>query len=190
MVGYARVSTAEQNLEMQIEALHKAGVHKDSLHVEKVSGAASRRPKLEWALKTLRPGDTFTVWKMDRMARSLVDLLKRMEQIRAEGAQFKSLTEEIDTNTPGGRLVFHVLGAIAEFERDLIRERTNAGVKAAMARGVRFGQPPALDPKQIGQAQRMRDGGLSARSIAKQFNVSHATIYAWTSGPGRKRKRR
>lgn len=175
---------------MQIEALHKAGVHKDSLHVETVSGAASRRPKLEWALKTLRPGDTFTVWKMDRMARSLVDLLKRMETIRAEGAQFRSLTEQIDTNTPGGRLVFHVLGAIAEFERDLIRERTRAGVKAAMARGVQFGVAPSLDRKQVKAAQQLRDAGRSVREIAKQFKVSHATIYAWTSGPGRKRKKR
>jgi DNA invertase Pin-like site-specific DNA recombinase len=190
MVGYARVSTAEQSMKMQIEALQKAGVRLDSIHQEHVSGAASRRPKLEWALKTLRPGDTFTVWKMDRMARSLVDLLKRMDQIKAEGAQFKSLTEEIDTNTPGGRLVFHVLGAIAEFERDLIRERTNAGVKAAMARGVKFGQPPALNPKQIKQAQVLRDKGTSVRTIAKQFKVSHATIYAWTRGPGQRRKRR
>lgn len=175
-------------MQMQIEALKRAGVNADHLHIEKVSAAASKRPKLEWALETLRPGDTFTVWKMDRMARSLVDLLNRMETIKRAGAQFQSLTEKIDTNTPGGRLVFHVLGAIAEFERDLIRERTRAGVKAAQARGTQFGVDPKLSDKQVEKAQTMRDAGKSAREIALKFGVSHSTIYNWTRGPGRRRK--
>lgn len=190
MIGYARVSTEEQNLQMQIDALVKAGVHRDAIHVEKVSGAAAHRPKLEWALGNLRDGDTLVVWKMDRMARSLVDLLNKMEQLRKAGASFVSLTEKIDTNTPGGRLVFHVLGAIAEFERDLIRERTRAGVKAAMKRGVRFGQEPKLSPKQVEQAQKMRDNRMSIRAIGEKFDVSHSTIRNWTTGPGRSRKRR
>lgn len=188
MIGYARVSTAEQSLQMQIEALTKAGVMKDNLHVEKVSGAASKRPALDWALETLRPGDTFVVWKMDRMARSLVDLLNRMEKLHKEGANFRSLTESIDTATPGGRLIFHVLGAIAEFERDLIKERTRAGVKSAMERGVRFGVDPMLTPAQIKKAQKMRDKGMSARAIAEEIGCSHSTVYNWTSGPKRRRK--
>lgn len=187
MVGYARVSTAEQNLQMQIEALTNAGVGKDNLHVEKVSGAASKRPALEWALETCRPGDTFVVWKMDRIARSLIDLLGKMERLNREGVNFRSLTEAIDTNTPGGRLIFHVLGSIAEFERDLIKERTRAGVKSAMARGVKFGVEPLLTPAQIKRAQAMRDKGKSAREIAEVLGCSHSTIYNWTSGPKRRK---
>lgn len=189
LIGYARVSTTEQHLDMQIEALAAAGVSRDNMHVEKVSGATSKRPMLEWALDSLRPGDTLVVWKMDRMARSLSDLIARVQQIEAAGAQFRSLTEQIDTSTPGGRLVFHVLGAIAEFERDLIRERTRTGVKAAMARGVKFGTAPKLSPKQVQLAQKLRDQGQSIRVIGDQFGVSHSTIRAWTVGPGRKRKK-
>lgn len=174
---------------MQIEALMKAGCARQHIHVEKVSGAASRRPKLEWALESLRPGDTLVVWKMDRMARSLIDLLNRMERLGQLGVQFVSITEKIDTTTPGGRLVFHVLAAIAEFERDLIRERTRAGVKAAQARGVKFGQPPKLSPAEQKLAQKMRAKGIGLRIIAEQFGVSHSTIRAWTTGPGRNRKR-
>ncbi len=189
LIGYARVSTAEQNLEMQVEALKRAGVHPDALHVEKVSGAAANRPVLEWALDELREGDTFVVWKLDRMARSLTDLLNKMEQLRQAGASFRSLTEQIDTTTPGGRLIFHVMGAIAEFERDLIRERTRAGVRAAMERGVRFGPKPLLSPKQIKEAQAMRKRGLSLRAIGKHFGVSHTTIEDYTVGPGRRRQK-
>lgn len=174
---------------MQVEALKRAGVHPDALHVEKVSGAAANRPVLEWALDELRPGDTFVVWKLDRMARSLTDLLNKMEQLRKAGASFRSLTEQIDTTTPGGRLIFHVMGAIAEFERDLIRERTRAGVRAAMERGVRFGPKRLLSPKQIKEAQAMRKRGLSLRAIGKHFGVSHTTIEDYTVGPGRRRKR-
>lgn len=188
LIGYARVSTAEQSLEMQIDNLVKAGVARGNIHVEKVSAAVSHRPKLAWALDHLRSGDTLVVWKMDRVARSLADLMKRIKQIEESGANFRSLTESIDTTTPGGRLIFHVLGALGEFERDLVRERTRAGVKSAMERGVKFGQPPKLAPKQIAQAQRMRDRGLSVLSIAKHFDVAHTTIYSWTVGPKRPRR--
>jgi DNA invertase Pin-like site-specific DNA recombinase len=182
LIGYARVSTIEQNLEMQKNALLNAGVHLDALHVEKVSGAAAHRPVLEWALDELRPGDTFVVWKLDRIARSLTDLLNKMERLKQSGASFRSLTEDIDTNTPGGRLLFHVMGAIAEFERDLIRERTRAGVRAAMERGVKFGPKRLLTPKQIKEAQAMRKRGLSLRAIGKHFGVSHTTIEDHTAG--------
>lgn len=189
MIGYARVSTEEQNLDMQIQQLEKAGVPRGSIHVEKVSAAVSRRPKLEWAIEGLRDGDTLVCWKMDRIARSLSDLMRRIKQIEDSGANFRSLTESIDTTTPGGRLIFHVLGALAEFERDLIRERTRAGVKAAQERGVTFGVPPKLSPKQIAEAQKRRDRGESVYSIAKHFGVAHTTVYSWTSGPKRPRKR-
>ena len=122
------------------------------------------------------------VWKMDRIARSLLDLIGRMKQIEGAGAQFRSLTEQIDTRTPGGRLIFHVLGALAEFERDLVRERTRAGVKNAMATGTKFGVDPKLKPEQVAQAQKMRDAGISAAEIAKRFKVSRPTIYTWTVG--------
>jgi DNA invertase Pin-like site-specific DNA recombinase len=126
---------------------------------------------------------------MDRLARSLVDLLSKMQRLGDMGVEFVSLTEKIDTTTPGGRLIFHVLASIAEFERDLIRERTQAGVRAAMARGVKFGQDPILSPAQRKQAQKLRDKKVSLRLIAEQFDVSHSTIRAWTVGPGRTRTR-
>lgn len=192
LIGYARVSTVEQNLEMQVEALRRAGVHPDAIHVEKVSGAASKRPGLEWALNELREGDTFVVWKLDRMARSLTDLLNKMERLGKSGASFRSLTEQIDTTTPGGRLIFHVMGAIAEFERDLIRERTLAGVRAYMGRGGKMGREPMMSPAQIKEAQRLRDRNISIRDVAKRMEtsmgcyVSHSTIRKWTRKPIRK----
>lgn len=190
MIGYARVSTAEQNLEMQIEALRKAGVPPDSIHVEKVSGAAAKRPKLDWAIDSLREGDTLVVWKLDRMARSLSDLINRVEQLRLAGAGFKSLTEQIDTTTPAGRFMFHLFGAVAEFERDLIRERTRAGVRSAAERGVKFGRDPIMSAKQIKKAQALRTKGMSIRKVAKEFGVSHSTIRNWTVGAGRPRRKR
>lgn len=188
LIGYARVSTVEQNLEMQVAALHRADVQPKNVHVEKVSAAVSNRPKLEWAIANLREGDTFVVWKLDRVARSLADLMRRMKAIEDAGAHFKSLTEHIDTTTPGGRLIFHVLGALAEFERDLVVERTRAGVKAAQERGQQFGQPAKLTPQQVAKAQKMRDAGKSAYEIAKHFDVAHTTIYNWTVGPQRSKK--
>ena len=189
LIGYARVSTEEQNLEMQISALTRNGVPRVNIAVEKVSAAASRRPALDGILEGLRPGDVLVVWKMDRIARSLSDLMAKMATIVAAGASFKSLTEHIDTSTPGGRLIFHVLGALAEFERDLIVERTRAGVIAAKARGVRFGQEPKLNEKQVMKAQKMRDKGMSIRAIAAHYDVSHNTIRNWTTGPSRKRRK-
>lgn len=172
---------------MQIAALQRNGVHRDAIVVEKVSAAKERRKGLENILDSLRAGDTLVVWKMDRIARSLTDLLTKMQRINDAGASFKSLTEHIDTTTPGGRLIFHVLGALAEFERDLIVERTRAGVVAAKARGVRFGQEPKLSQDQVKEAQKLRDKGESIRVIASKFDVSHNTIRNWTTGPSEKR---
>jgi DNA invertase Pin-like site-specific DNA recombinase len=173
---------------MQVQHLLKAGVKKDDLHVEKVSAASAKRPKLAWAMANLREGDTLVVWKMDRLARSLLDLIGKLKQIEGAGARFRSLTEHIDTNTPGGRLIFHVLGALSEFERDLVVERTRAGVKVAKAAGKKFGVDPKLTPQQVAQAQKMRDNGQSARTIAAKFNVSPPTIYAWTVGKNSRKR--
>lgn len=167
---------------MQVQHLLKAGVRQSDIHVEKVSAASAKRPRLHWALENLREGDTLVVWKMDRLARSLLDLINKLKQIETAGARFRSLTEHIDTNTPGGRLIFHVLGALAEFERDLVVERTRAGVKVAQAAGKRFGVECKLSPQQKLQAQKMRDNGASAREIAKKYKVSAQTIYSWTVG--------
>lgn len=194
LVGYARVSTVEQNLDMQIAALDRAGVHPSRLHVEKVSASSKRRPLLDWAITTLRPGRTLVVWKLDRIARSMQDMLDRMEKIKSAGAGFKSLTEQIDTNTPGGIFLFHMLAAAAQLERDLIVQRTRAGVAAAKERGVLFGQPPKLDKKQQAQVRKWRKERHTVRAIQamvrEQFDieVSAALIHKYSAGLGRRRK--
>lgn len=179
LIGYARVSTQEQNLEMQIDALIRAGVPRNHIVVEKVSAAAKRKA-LDEIFDGLREGDELVVWKMDRLARNLKELIERMERIRALGCGFRSISEQIDVSTPAGKLLFHVVGALAEFERDLVIERTKAGVRRAMADGVKFGADPKLKPEDVKAAQKMRDGGQSIRTIAKQFKVSHNTIRNWT----------
>lgn len=190
LIGYARVSTAEQSLQMQIDALVKAGVPRNHISVEKVSAARAFRPELEAIIDGLRVGDTLVVWKMDRIARNLVDLLTKMDRIKTAGAGFKSLTEQIDTSTPGGRLIFHVLGSLAEFERDLIVERTRSGVKAAKARGVKFGQDRVLTDADVERAQTMRDDGIPVVKIAARFKVAPNTVRNWTRGPNDKRRAR
>ncbi len=189
LIGYARVSTEDQSLEMQIAALKRFGVPGQHISVEKISAAAPIRPMLESIIEGLRPGDVLVVWKMDRIARSVSDLLSKMQRIEAAGAKFRSLTESFDTSSAAGRLLFHVLAALAEFERGLIVERTRAGVVAAKARGVRFGQERKLSDEQIIKAQKMRDAGKSIRVIADKFDVSHNTIRNWTHGPSRKRRK-
>lgn len=187
-VGYARVSTVEQNLDMQIAALERSGVDPRDIHVEKVSASSHRRPKLAWMLASLRRGDTVVVWKFDRIARSMVQMLKITEQLEADGVGFRSLTEQVDTSTPGGRMMFHMLAAGAQFERDMIRQRTQAGVEAAKARGVKFGVDKKLSDDQIKQAQKMRDDKVPVIKIAKHFKVAHTTIYGHTKGKTRPRR--
>lgn len=194
LVGYARVSTVEQNLDMQITALKRAGVADRRLHVEKVSASSKRRPMLDWAIETLRPGQTLVVWKLDRIARSMQDMLNRMEKIKSAGAGFKSLTEQLDTNTPGGVFLFHMLSAAAQLERDLVVQRTRAGVAAAKERGVVFGQPSKLDKKQQAQVRKWRKERHTVRVIQamvrEQFGieVSHALVHKYSAGLGRRRK--
>lgn len=189
LIGYARVSTVEQNLDMQVDALLRAGVHPDAIHVEKVSAAAANRPVLEWALDELRPGDTFVVWRLDRMGRSLRDLMDKMDRIKAAGAQFRSLTEQFDTTTPLGKMYFVFSGMVAEFERDMIVERTRAGVRMAAKNGVKFGPKRKLNATQIKQAQKLRDSGLSLREVGKRMGVSHTTIEQYTVGTSQKRRK-
>ena len=147
VIGYARVSTLEQNLDMQIEALTKYGVHKNHLHVEKMSASATRRPVLDLAIKSLRPDDSFVVWKWDRLARSVADMLRRSEDIKAKGAELVSIMEKFDTSSPMGAAFFHLAALFAQLERDMIRQRTLHGVAAAKARGVQFGQPKKIQSK-------------------------------------------
>jgi DNA invertase Pin-like site-specific DNA recombinase len=139
LIGYARISTHEQNLDLQEDALKAAGCKK--VYTDKTGGAKSERPGLEKALADARPGDTLVVWKLDRLGRSLKHLIETVTDLSHRGVGFKSLQENIDTTTSGGKLVFHVFGALAEFERDIIRERTLAGLAAARARGRKGGRP-------------------------------------------------
>lgn len=176
LVGYARVSTEDQNLDMQVEALKRAGVHPDNIFAEKVSGVAAKRPQLNFALRQCRDGSTLVVWKLDRVGRSLFNLLKLMQTLDAQGVGFKSLQDNIDTTTPVGRMILADMGAIAESERDLIAERTKAGVKRAQERGVRFGQPKKVDEKMEAQMEREIAAGHTIREIAAKHKVSVATV--------------
>lgn len=160
-IGYARVSTGEQTLDLQHDALTKAGCSK--IYQETASGAKADRPVLDEVLAYVRGGDTLVVWRLDRLGRSLEHLIDVVAMLAERGIGFKSLTEQIDTTTPGGKLIFHVFGALAEFERDLIRERTQAGLAAARARGRVGGRPKKLtDPKQLEFARALYDAGSRA----------------------------
>ena len=175
-IGYARVSTLDQNLDLQMQALRKAGCKK--IFREKISGASRNRPELQRMLDQIREGDTILVWKLDRLARSTRDLLETMETIREVGGKFLSLSEPwADTTTHAGKMIMTVFAGIAEFERDLIRERTSAGRVAAQARGVQFGRPRKLNPDQSKLAKRLLDEGKLVSEIAQTFGVHVATIY-------------
>jgi DNA invertase Pin-like site-specific DNA recombinase len=176
LVGYARVSTQDQKPELQLDALKAAGCEK--VFVEKASGAQRERPELKAALDYMRDGDTLVVWKLDRLARSMKQLIETVEGLEEVGVGFRSLTEAIDTTTAGGKLVFHVFGALAEFERSIIRERTRAGLDAARARGRKGGRPPKLKEDDLRAARAMlADGEITVEAVAKRLDVSPATLY-------------
>lgn len=177
LVGYARVSTEEQNLDMQISALVNAGVHPDNIWSEHVSAVAKKRPELTKALADARDGDTFVVWKLDRLARDLSNLLEIMRHFDKAGVAFRSLTEGIDTATPVGKLLLHVIGALAQFERDLVVERTKAGVAAHRERGGRIGQPKKIEGKTHDKVVRMIKAGKRVVEIAAEVGVTPTTIY-------------
>ena len=177
LIGYARVSTAEQDLALQLDALHAAGATR-VFEDRGVSGARTERPGLDAALSFLRDGDTLVVWKLDRLGRSMTHLLQTVTELEARGVGFRSLTEAIDTTTPAGRLVFHVFGALGQFERDLIRERTNAGLAAAAARGRLGGRPVAATPEKVARARQLIVAGLTVREAAARMKVGKSALYA------------
>jgi len=180
-VGYARISTGEQNLDLQKDELEKNGCTR--VYEDVISGSKAERPGLAECLKYLRPGDTLVVWRLDRLGRSLPHLIETVAELEKRGIGFKSLRETIDTTTSGGKLVFHLFGALAEFERDIIRERTTAGLRAARARGRLGGRPKAMDAAKIRQAQALRDNlDLSIAEICQMLQVSEATFYRYTKG--------
>ena len=175
-IGYARVSTDDQNLDLQKDALNKAGCQ--VIYEEAASGKNSERPELDQCLKALRSGDTLVVWRLDRLGRSLRDLVQIVGDLEKRGIAFESLMEKIETGSAAGRLVFHVFAALAEFERNLIRERTRAGLAAARARGRKGGRRPKLDEKKIREIRALlRDPRVVVGDVAKRYGVSRTTIY-------------
>ncbi|MBO0863465.1 MAG: recombinase family protein [Mycobacterium sp.] len=175
-MGYARVSTIDQHPELQLDALEAAGCQR--IFADHVCSVADDRPELARCLDHLREGDTLVVWRLDRLGRSVRDLIDRVAGLEQRSVGFRSLSEHIDTTTPPGKLVFHIFAAIAEFERDLIRERTAAGLAAARARGRVGGRPKALSTGQVAAVQRLYDTGeLTVAEIGQIFGVSRQTIY-------------
>ncbi len=175
LIGYARVSTLEQDLALQRDALKREGCGR--IFEETASGGKVDRPELARALDQMRKGDTLVVWKLDRLARSMKQLIETVGVLEAAGVQFRSLTEKIDTTTPGGKLTFHIFGAMAEFERSLIRERTMAGLKAARARGRKGGRPALMSADDLAMAERLLSAEFSVKGVAERLGVSEATIY-------------
>jgi DNA invertase Pin-like site-specific DNA recombinase len=173
--GYARVSTAGQDEALQLDALRQAGC--DRVFTDQASGATTSRPALDELLGMARRGDTLVIWRLDRLGRSLRHLLDVIGDLEQRGVALRSLTESIDTSTPAGRLVFHTFGALAEFERDLIRERTKAGLAAARARGRGGGRPSVWTAEKREQAQRMLEEGKTVSTVAEVLGVSRASVY-------------
>jgi DNA invertase Pin-like site-specific DNA recombinase len=186
LIGYARVSTNEQNLNLQRDALRKAGVLAKDIYTDTITGTKSERPGLSQALSHLRQGDTLVVWRLDRLGRSLKHLIETVTTLKQQGIAFKSITENIDTSTATGQLVFHIFGALAEFERNLINERTMAGLEAARARGRTGGRPRLKSAAgKVAMAKKLyRDPTLSIPEICKTLNISKATLYRWVNMGG------
>ncbi len=176
--GYVRVSTLEQDPAGQLDAMAAAGVDPSRVFVEHASGALDSRPELAEVLAALRPGDTLVVWRLDRLGRSTSHLIQMVTELGQRGVGFHSLTEAIDTTTSAGRLLFGILASLAAFERDLIRERTVAGLAAARARGNLGGRPPIMTPEKMAIARQMLDAGVAKAVVAKTIGVSRPTLYA------------
>ena len=187
LVGYARVSTQEQNLDMQIDALRKAGVKDDNIHTEKVSGASQKRSALDFAIADLREGDTFVVWRLDRLARSMRQLYTALDRIYAKGAFFRSLTEDFDFGTVSGKFVLGILGLVAEFERQLIAHRTQAAIASVRARRKDKGWGPKvyMTPQRIKRVGELLNSGMTGPEVAKKLGVSTASVYAFWKHAGK-----
>jgi len=189
LIGYARVSTQDQSIDMQVAALVKSGVDPDNIYSETISGVHKRRWQLDLAIKRCRAGDTFVVWKLDRVGRSLLDLLGKLKRIEDKGVAFKSITEGIDTATPGGRLIMHVMGALAEFERGLVQERSREGMRRYIEKGGKVGRELVMTPEKRKEVQAMFKAGATTREAAKAMKVKPQTIYKYfPGGPEKYRK--
>ena len=184
-IGYARVSKTEQNLDLQRDALKKAGCRENQIFTDKITGTKAERNGLEQALSHLREGDTFVVWRLDRLGRSLKHLIETVTKLQEQRIAFKSITENIDTATATGQLVFHLFGALAEFERNLIRERTIAGLEAARARGRLGGRPEVTSASsKVAMAKKLyADKTNAIADICKTLNISRATLYRYVKIP-------
>ena len=178
LIGYARVSTEDQSLTLQIDALEEAGC--DRVFQDKTSGIVNTRPNLNQALNFARPGDALVVWRLDRLSRSLRDLIETVTLLESRGVQLKSLHESIDTGSSSGKLIFHLFGALAEFERNLIKERTLAGLQAARARGRKGGRPPSLDTENRKLAVKLyNDKNYSVNQVCQVMGISKPTLYKY-----------
>lgn len=175
LIGYARVSTSDQDLSLQRDALEAAGCQR--IFEEYASGAKAERPELAAALSYLREGDILVIWKLDRLGRSIRHLIETVADLERRGIGLRSLTEAVDTTTPGGRLLFHIFGALAQFERDLIIERTTAGLRAAEARGRKGGRARVITPEKLLRAKRHIADGLTVREAAARLKVGKSALY-------------
>ena len=174
-IGYARVSTGDQDVALQLDALQKAGC--DQIFQDQASGAKTDRPGLAEALAHVRKGDILVVWKLDRLGRSLPHLIETVTELERRKVGLRSLTESIDTTTPGGRLIFHVFGALGQFERDLIRERTRAGLTAAAARGRKGGRKPVVTDDKLSRAKSLMEQGLNVSEAAARLKIGKSALY-------------
>ena len=177
LIGYARVSTLDQYLDLQLDALTKAGCYR--LFDDKMSGSRAERPGLAKALEMLREGDTLVVWKLDRLGRSVKNLVDLVGQLHRQGVQFKSLTDAIDTGTPSGRFFFHVMASLAEMEREVTGERTRARLEAARQLGRKSGRKRKMTDSKIESARKLLASGVPPRDVAKNLGVSVSTLYRW-----------
>mgnify|MGYP002661450704 FL=1 len=177
LIGYARVSTQDQNLTLQREALINAGCEK--VFEDKVSGTRADRPGLSKTLEMLREGDTLVVWKLDRLGRSVKQLVDMVSELNKQGIQFKSLTDSIDTGTTSGRFFFHVMASLAEMERELTIERTRAGLEVAKKLGRKGGRKPKMTDSKIESAKKLLSSGVPPKEVAKNLSVSVSTLYRW-----------
>ncbi len=186
MIGYARVSTQDQNLSLQLDALKAAGCQ--HIFEDRASGAKAERPGLAAAVAYVRAEDILVVWKLDRLGRSLTHLIDTVTALDARGVGLRSLTEAMDTTTPGGRLIFHLFGALAQFERDLFRERTRAGIEAAAKRGRKGGRDPVVTDEKLSRARALIALGLNVREAAARIKIGKTSLYN-AIGPGSERRR-
>jgi DNA invertase Pin-like site-specific DNA recombinase len=184
LIGYARVSTVDQDVALQRDALHQAGCTR-IFEDYGVSGVKTERPALLAALAYIREGDVLVVWKLDRLGRSLAHLITTVSDLEKRGVGLRSLTEAIDTTTSGGRLIFHVFGALGQFERDVIRERTRAGLTAAAARGRKGGRKPVVTADKLKRARALRTLGLNVRETAKRLKVGKTALYEALAAEGK-----